>query len=160
MLTSSEFKNVEKVVVEGAFILARKLRSNLRALDKNASGQTIKSIRVKRRLLFGFASSSVVANQSLNFIDKGRRKGAKQPPPEVIDKWIIDRGIQGRDRRGRFIKRSSLSFLIGRAIARDGIEPTNIIANTLSQVNREIESKINQAARQDVQSTITNVLRN
>jgi hypothetical protein len=47
----------------------------------------------------------------------------KQPPPNILAKWISKKGIKGRDKKsGRFITNLSLAFIIGRKIKRDGIK--------------------------------------
>ena len=48
----------------------------------------------------------------------------KMPPSSVFDKWSIKSGIAPRDKKGRFIKRKSLNFLIARSIYRKGIRAT------------------------------------
>ena len=48
----------------------------------------------------------------------------KMPPSSVFDKWTIKSGIAPRDKKGRFIKRKSLNFLIARSIYRKGIRAT------------------------------------
>ena len=48
----------------------------------------------------------------------------KMPPSSVFDKWTIKSGIAPRDKKGRFIKRKSLNFLIARSIYKKGIRAT------------------------------------
>ena len=48
----------------------------------------------------------------------------KMPPSSVFDKWSIKSGIAPRDKKGRFIKRKSLNFLIARSIYKKGIRAT------------------------------------
>ena len=40
---------------------------------------------------------------------------SKQPPPNILAKWISKKGIKGRDKKsGKFISNLSLAFIIGR----------------------------------------------
>jgi len=49
----------------------------------------------------------------------------KMPPPSALDKWIVRRNIKGiRDKKGKFIKRKNLQFMIARSIFMKGIKPT------------------------------------
>ena len=56
----------------------------------------------------------------------------KQPPPNILAKWISKKGIKGRDKKtGRFISNLSLAFIIGRAIKRDGIKSLSFFQKPL-----------------------------
>jgi len=56
-------------------------------------------------------------------IDSPYKYTTKQPPPNILAKWISKKGMKGRDEKtGRFISHMSLAFIIGRKIKRDGIK--------------------------------------
>ena len=56
----------------------------------------------------------------------------KQPPPDILAKWISKKGLKGRDKKsGRFISNLSLAFIIGRAIKRDGIKSLSFFQKPL-----------------------------
>ena len=49
----------------------------------------------------------------------------KMPPAKPFEKWIKQKGIQGRDKKtGRFISRQSLSYILARGIYNKGIRAT------------------------------------
>jgi len=118
------------------------LRKELATLGKNASGKTSSSIEsqlIFTSKTFGFR---IVANESLLFIDSGRKAG-KAPPSANILNWIADKGIRGINKKGKPISNKSLAYLIGRSIANKGIKPTNIIENTFPSIfEKDIEEKI------------------
>ncbi len=65
----------------------------------------------------------------------------KYPPLSAIDKWLVRKPeLSGlvRDESGRFISRKSLTFLMARGIARDGIAPTDFINKALDNVREEL----------------------
>lgn len=55
------------------------------------------------------------------YIESGRKKGSKQPPFDAIFEWVRKNNIRFRDKKGRFITFRATTFIIMRAIGRDGI---------------------------------------
>jgi hypothetical protein len=95
------------------------------------------------------------AENYIRFVIEGRRKGAKMPPPDKIEKWIQQKNVRLQKKGGGFIKstpqaRRSAAFLMARSIGKKGIEPfpfyENAIESTLEKneaaINRYIEKKI------------------
>lgn len=60
-------------------------------------------------------------------VNDGRRPGKKQPPPEVLEKWVKERITTIKEVNGVKPTVKQLAFLIGRSISKYGIKPTNII---------------------------------
>ncbi len=98
------------------------LRKQLKAKDKFATGTTYRSIRGRITLLFSKSILDIYANESLIWIDRGRKAGGKMPPKQAITDWVKARNIQPSGK----MSQESLVFLIRRKIARDGIKPTPI----------------------------------
>lgn len=69
----------------------------------------------------------IVLNDYIQYIESGRRKGAKFPPVEPIVRWCKEKGIPSDN---------STIFLIRRAIARDGIAPKPIMAKVFDELDR------------------------
>tara|TARA_R110001583_G_scaffold25400_1_gene91958 strand:+ start:324 stop:872 length:549 start_codon:yes stop_codon:yes gene_type:complete len=80
-------------------------------VDKGVSGTEIK------RSFKNFKSKVITSPFSYK-----KSKGHSQPPSRVLDKWIVKKGIAPRDKKGRFLSRKSISFLIARSIGRKGIQ--------------------------------------
>lgn len=91
------------------------------------SSQIYKTLSVKATndgdLIF-----DIVLNDYIQFIESGRRKGAKFPPVEPIVRWARSRGIPTDN---------STIFLIRRAISRDGIKPRPIMQYVFEEVDKE-----------------------
>jgi hypothetical protein len=60
------------------------------------------------------------------YVDQGRKAG-KYVPIEPLMKWIKDKGIKGRDKKGKFISTESLAFAISASKKKFNIRPTNFI---------------------------------
>ena len=73
------------------------------------------------------------------YVESGRRRGARFPPPAPILRWIKVKGIKGRDpKTGRFIKDTALVFLFQRAISRDGIKPVPFMQLAIDKATQQL----------------------
>ena len=71
-------------------------------------------------------------------------------PNGIIERWVKRRGIQGRDKKGRFIKHKTLSYLIGRSIALYGIPATRFFSSAFRYEARRLPPEIRKAYAQDI----------
>jgi hypothetical protein len=79
----------------------------------------------------------------------------KFPPINKIKDWAKAKPVlQYRDRLGRFIDNDTRAFLIGRAIARDGIYGIKFIDAALAQVKEELKEMLLDDARQYFEDVI------
>ena len=81
----------------------------------------------------------------------------KQPPSGILDKWVVKKGIAPRDKKGRFIKRKSLVFLIARKIKRDGIKSLSFFQKPLGLGLKQFGSKLLGNVKQDILDNLTTV---
>ena len=82
---------------------------------------------------------------------------SKQPPPDILSKWISKKGIKGRDKKtGRFITNMSLAFIMGRAIKRDGIQGISFFQKPLGLGIKQFGSDILKAIKLDVEKELKN----
>lgn len=128
----SEFK---KALEKYAKYVIQQSRSNLTKKKNNASKQLYNSLEYRIQ----GDKISFLSEKYGEYLDKGV-KGSKstypessaspfkytnkQPPSSVFDKWSIRKGIAPRDKKGRFVSRQSLNFLIARSIKNKGIRAT------------------------------------
>ena len=89
----------------------------------------------------------------------GKRRAVKSPykfkgkniKKDVIEDWIIRKGIKGRDKKGRFITRKSFAFLVGRKIALFGLPATRFFSNAFRQHYRKLPSDFTKAYANDLE---------
>jgi hypothetical protein len=86
----------------------------------------------------------------------------KQPPANILAKWISKKSIKGRDKKtGRFISNMSLAYLIGKKIKRDGIKSLAFFQKPLGlglkQFGGDILNIIKEDITKSVQEFNTNV---
>ena len=79
----------------------------------------------------------------------------KQPPPDILSKWIKMKGIKGRDKKtGRFISNMSLAFLMGRAIKRDGIKSLSFFQKPLGLGLKQFGKELLSNIKEDILNTL------
>lgn len=133
-------------ILEVEKIWAQKVVTNAKSIllqnKKIATGALYNSVRYvvnpQGKISFIFAEEG-------KWVQSGRRRGARFPPPEPISNWIRAKGIQGRDKKGRFISRKSLTFLISRGIAENGIKPLPFMSMAIKQSREELKKELKQA---------------
>ena len=102
--------------------------------NKVASGKLKDSISVNVVQKKDETIIQVLAEQYSQWVQSGRLPGKKGVPISAIEKWIKDRGLQGRDKSGRFIKRRSFAFAIQNNIKKFGIRPSNFLDVALETI--------------------------
>lgn len=133
-----------------------RLRKQLEKINKVASGGTRDSIGYRVNVRLDKASVEVFADESIIFIDRGRKPGSKQPPPQNIIDWIKELNIQFTLSNGKPMPIKQQAFIIGRSIARDGIEPTNIIDQVFNKKSfKELTTRrLKKASLEDIRLRI------
>jgi len=81
----------------------------------------------------------------------------KQPPSRLLDKWIVKKGIAPRDKKGRFMSRKSISFLIGRSIKKKGIQGINFFQKPLMLGLKQFGKEMLGAVKEDIINGLTTV---
>jgi len=79
----------------------------------------------------------------------------KQPPPDILAKWISKKGLKGRDKKtGRFISHKSLAFIIGKKIKRDGIKSLSFFQKPLGLGLKQFGKDLLGNVKQDIIDTL------
>ena len=76
----------------------------------------------------------------------GLRKG--------IRKWVRARGLKGRDKRGRFITRKSLEFLIVRSTYLAGIKPSLFFTKPFERAFKNLPNDLKENFVKDIKKSI------
>jgi len=105
--------------------------------DKVASGKLKDSIQVKVVTQKDNTVIQVLAEQYSQWVQSGRLPGKKGVPISVLEEWIKSRGLTGRDKKGRFIKRKSFAFAIQTNIKKFGIRPSNFLDVALETISND-----------------------
>jgi len=110
-------------------------------VDKGVSGNKIKRGYINTE---GFAASTPYSYKS------------KQPPANILAKWVAKKGLKGRDKKtGRYISNMSLAFLIARKIKRDGIQGISFFQKPLGIRYGELKTKLLNVLKLDIEMYLT-----
>jgi hypothetical protein len=115
--------------------VVKEARTNLTRLKKNSTKTLYDSLKGNVKVSTNSFEMSIEMEEYGHFQDKGvsgkkvkyntpYSYSTKMPPPNKLDKWIVRKGIAPRDKKGNFISRKSLQFLIARSIFNNGIKPS------------------------------------
>jgi hypothetical protein len=102
--------------------------------NKVASGKLRDSISVVITKRPNETIIQVLSEEYAQWVQSGRLPGKKGVPISAIEKWIKERGLTGRDKKGRFIKRRSFAFAIQSNIKKFGIRPSNFLDVALEMI--------------------------
>lgn len=105
--------------------------------NKVASGKLVNSIQVITKQSGNNSVIQVLAEDYLAFVQSGRLPGKRGVPLDKIEDWIKSRGLQGRDKKGRFIKRRSFAFAIQTNIKKFGIRPANFLDTAIQDLGED-----------------------
>jgi len=73
----------------------------------------------------------------------------------AIDKWVVQKGIPAvRDKKGKFIKRKSLVYLMTRSIWNTGLKPTYFFEDAQQSQSRGIQTKFAKAYAKDLEDQL------
>lgn len=150
-------KELDKAIEILGEELVLKLREALRNANKNSSGNLIKSVDYKIIKQADNTILQILAADYLEYVDEGRKPG-KFPPLKALDKWIVRRGIAPRDKKGKFIPRESVKFLIARSIAKNGIKGIHVVRKTIEEVYSKKQELIAEAVSTDIETMIDKII--
>ena len=172
----SDFKTVENYLNSFGKYVVQQARSNLTKAKKNVNKKLYNSIKFKvvpegdkyvlefYMLNYGkFVDKGVSGNKQIQEyktwdgkkVESPFKYRSKQPPPDILSKWVQQRGLKGRDKKsGRFISNKSLAFLIGKKIKRDGIKSLAFFQRPLGLGMKRFGKDLLSAIKQDVVNTL------
>ena len=97
-----------------------------------------------------------------SYKSKGGKNGLKgMPPPKAFDKWIVRKGLKGiRDKKGQFISRKSLQFMIARSVFEKGVKASLFFTKPFEKAFKNIDKDLVEAYKLDVEALMKNSINN
>ena len=115
----------------GEKVVARAIQ-NLDRANKKASGKLRNQLgyQIKKQgtgYELRFTAKTREVREYADVVEKGRRKGARQPPPDPLMQWIKVKNIPLKDAAGNTLRRTQKNLLrtawaMSRSISRKGIK--------------------------------------
>jgi len=143
--------NTYKITVEWAQHVVALAKANLIRGKKVAAGTLYNSVSYEIDKKTG--EIDFITAEEGKFVESGRRRGARMPPPGAIAKWAKEKGIpQFRDKKGRYISNDSRAFLLSRSIAIKGIKPFPFLTGAIEQATQQLYPELEDAIIEDLKS--------
>ena len=165
----AEFENIQDLLNDFRSNVIREAKRNL--TSQNTSGRLSKSLKsyVKEsknsiQISFEmedygfFQDRGVQGTKSGKSLD-GYKYTNKMPPPKAFDKWIVKKGFKDtiRDKKGRFVKRKGLAFIIARSIFEKGIKPTLFFTKPFEKFYKRLPNELVEKYGLDMEKLFTQI---
>ena len=147
------WENLSRVLEEYIIEVKAIYQDNLSTEGKVASGDLLNNINYIIEKDDRQIEVSLKLADYWKYVEYGREPG-KFPPQDKIMEWIKVKPVLPRQINGKLPTPEQLSFLIGRKIAEEGIEPTNILEHSIETVNNRFEQKIMDAINDDISNMV------
>ena len=152
------FNHLADVLDKYGAAVCEAYRKELAAKGKNAASALSGSVRyiVKRETAIYAVDLSLA--DYWKYVEYGRGPG-KFPPPDKIPEWVRIKPVIPRPmENGKLPTDKQLAYLIGRKIAREGIEPTPALSTASASVYETFLARIGEAITADLASAVDGVL--
>ena len=153
--------NTKKLLNDFADAVFAQAKMNLHSQGKSATKKLENSFKKKVNASENSIQLSLEMAEHGFYIDEGvsgtqrgyntRFKFKKMPPARVFDKWIIAKGIEPRDSKGRFKKgRKSINWAIARSVYRKGLKPSKFMTMALEKEFKTLPNELVEAYGLDI----------
>ena len=123
--------NVAKAIASDVVSLVRQVMEGDTGINRKVGVNTLKDSELFKSVRAS-ASGDIVIDLLLNdyiiYVESGRRKGSKMPPPTAIASWCKRKGLPSDN---------STVWAICRAISRDGIAPRPVMATVFDLMDTD-----------------------
>lgn len=160
-----DLKETKQILNKFAKYVIKQARTNLTKDKKNSSKRLYDSLDYELKVSQNSFGLRFLMEEYGVYQDQGvsgkKRKfdtpfsfKSKMPPPSSLDKWSVRKGIAPRDKKGRFIPRQSLNFLIARSIFTYGIKPSMFFTKPFEKGFKDLPPELTTAFAIDIENSI------
>lgn len=127
--------------------------------NKVASGNLARSVEVQTKQNNDYIILQVLMAEYGQWVQSGRLAGKRMVPVGSLLKWIKQRNLKGRDKKGRYMKDLSFAYAIQKNINKFGIRPSNFLDVSIEKIMNDprIVDLIADASYEDLINTIEGI---
>ena len=127
--------------------------------NKVASGTLARSVEVRAQQNNNVDVLQVLMEEYGQWVQSGRAAGKGYVPVGSLLRWIKQRGLKGRDKKGRYMKDLSFAYAIQKNINKFGIRPANFLDISIDKIMADdrIVTLIGDATYEDLINTIEGI---
>jgi hypothetical protein len=127
--------------------------------NKVSSGTLARSVEVQIKTNNGITELQILMAEYGQWVQSGRVPGKGYVPVGSLIKWIKQRGLKGRDKKGKFMTDKSFAFAIQKNIRKFGIRPANFLDISMEKImaDERITNLLGEAAYDDLINAITGI---
>ena len=160
-----ELKKTQEILNKFGKYVVKQSRANLTRGKKNTSKRLYDSIDYELTVTDNSFGIQFIMEEYGAYQDEGvsgKKKSItrltalknKMPPAKSLDKWTVRKGIAPRDKKGKFILRKSLNFLIARSIYNKGIKPSMFFTKPFEKAFDNLPPEITSGFVIDIENNI------
>lgn len=102
--------------------------------NKVASGTLARSVQVVTKQSNDVTVLQVLMEEYGQWVQSGRLRGKGFVPVGSLMRWIKQRGLKGRDKKGRYMTDKSFAYAIQKNINKFGIRPANFLDISMEKI--------------------------
>jgi hypothetical protein len=127
--------------------------------NKVASGTLARSVQVVVKQSQNVTVLQVLMEEYGQWVQSGRSGGKGFVPIGSLMKWIKQRGLKGRDKKGRYMTDKSFAFAIQTNIKKFGIRPSNFLDVSIEKIMNDprIVELIGDSTYEDLINTLEGI---
>lgn len=127
--------------------------------NKVASGNLARSVEVQTKTNNSITELQVIMAEYGQWVQSGRLPGKGYVPVGSLLRWIKERGLKGRDKKGKFMTDKSFAYAIQKNINKFGIRPANFLDVSMEKImaDERITDLLGDAAYEDLINALTGI---
>jgi hypothetical protein len=127
--------------------------------NKVASGTLARSVEVNIQQNGNVTELQILMAEYGQWVQSGRLPGKGFVPVGSLMQWIKQRGLKGRDKKGKFMTDKSFAYAIQKNINKFGIRPANFLDVSMENIMEDprITELLGDAAYEELINSLTGI---